>query len=135
MQQEQDNGLALTGLPEPERRRALTRFQAIRLYLEENVPLTQVAGVSSISLRTARYWVQRYQQDGLAGLARQARNDKDERKLSSDLQQLVEGLALRKPRLSAAAIHRKATETAKKQGGVSSRKGNLRTFRIAEARR
>ena len=117
MQQEQDSGLSfLTGLSESERMRALARFQAIRPFLEENVPLTRIAGVSSISLRTARYWVKRYRQDGLEGLARKERNDKDERKLSSALQQLIEGLALRKPRLSAAAIHRKAVETGKKRG-------------------
>ena len=117
MQQQQDIGLSLlTGLSESERMRALKRFQAIRPFLEEDVPLTRVAGVNSISLRTARYWVKRYRQDGLEGLARKERNDKDERKLSPDLQQLIEGLALRKPRLSAAAIHRKAVETAKKRG-------------------
>lgn len=72
MQQEQDGRLSfLTGLSECERMRALARFQAIRPFLEENVPLTQVVGVGSISLRTARYWVKRYRQDGLAGLAPQ----------------------------------------------------------------
>jgi len=117
MQQEQDSSLSfLTGLSESERMRALARFQAIRPFLEENVPLTRVAGVNSISLRTARYWVKRYRQDGLEGLARKERNDKDERKLSLALQQLIEGLALQKLQLSAASIHRKATETAMRRG-------------------
>jgi len=117
-EQESDSSL-LTGVPEAERLRALGRFQAIRPFLEENVPLTQVAADCNISLRTARYWVKRYRRSGLAGLIRKERNDKDERKLSHELQQIIEGLALRKPRLSAAAIHRKAVETAKARGDRS----------------
>ncbi len=112
MQQEQDKGLSLAALPERERTRALARFQAIRPFIEDNVPLSQLVSESSISLRTARYWIKRYRQEGLVGLARKERNDKDGRKLAPALQELIEGLALRKPQLSAAAIHRKAVETA-----------------------
>src|ERR1017187_7411704 len=112
MQQEQDSGLSLAELPERERTRALARFQAIRPFIEDDVPLSQLVAEPSISLRTARYWIKRYRQEGLVGLARKERNDKDGRKLAPALQGLMEGRALQKPPLSAAAIHRKAVETA-----------------------
>jgi putative transposase len=69
-----------------------------------------------ISLRTAKYWARRYHEEGLVGLARKSRNDKDQRKFSSTLQELIEGLALQKPRLSVASIHRKVVETAMSRG-------------------
>lgn len=80
------------------------------------MPLVQIAREQGIILRTARRWVKRYRQDGLAALARKERNDKDQRKLSATLQETIEGLALRKPRLSAATVHRKAVEAATKLG-------------------
>jgi putative transposase len=88
----------------------------IQPFLEDGVPLAQIAREQGIILRTARRWVKRYRQDGLAALARKERNDKAQRKLPATLQETIEGLALRKPRLSAATIHRKAVETAKKLG-------------------
>lgn len=80
------------------------------------MPLAQIAREQGIILRTARRWVKRYRQDGLAALARKERNDKDQRKLSATLQETIEGFALRKPRLSAATVHRKAVEAATKLG-------------------
>jgi putative transposase len=82
--------------------------------LEDGVPLTRLARERQIVLRTARRWVARYRKNGLAGLVRKERNDKDERKLAPQLQQIIEGLALSRPRLSAAAVHRKAVEAARK---------------------
>ena len=52
----------------------------------------------------------------MTGLARKERDDKDKRKLTPALQQLIEGLALRKPRPSSATIHREVAEAAKKLG-------------------
>src|SRR4051812_7861341 len=82
------------------------RFQLLRPFLEEGVPLRRVARERGLALRTARRWVAHYRRDGLAGLARKPRSDKDKRHLSVGLRQAIEGLALQKPRLSAAAIHR-----------------------------
>ena len=36
-------------------------------------------------------WVERYRENGLAGLARKEQNDKDERKLLPKLQEIIEG--------------------------------------------
>jgi putative transposase len=75
--------------------------------------LARIAREEGIVLRTARRWVRRYRIDGLAGLARKERGDIAKRRLAPSLQQVIEGLALRKPRLPAATIHRQVVETAK----------------------
>lgn len=66
-----------------------------------------------LPLQTARRWVARYREMGLVGLARGSRSDKGQhRQLSHELVQLIEGLALQKPPLSKAAIHRRVQEWA-----------------------
>ena len=106
----------MSSLPDEARALALARFQAIRPFLEDGIPLARIAREQGIILRTARRWVQRYRREGLAGLSRKERSDRDRRKLSPALQQVIEGLALTKPRLPAATIHRKVAETAKTLG-------------------
>jgi putative transposase len=49
-------------------------------------------------------------------LVRKPRISRGQHQLPADLQHCVEGLALRRPRLSAAAIHRKVAEVAKAHG-------------------
>jgi putative transposase len=107
---------SLSSLSESDRTLALERFQAIRLFLEDDVPLAQVARSAGISVRTAWYWVERYRKDGLAGLARKARHDKGRPHLSASLRQMIEGLALQKPCLSISTVHRKAIRAAEKLG-------------------
>ena len=51
---------SLSGLTDEARSRALARFQAIRPFLEDGVPLTQIAREQGLVLRTARRWVDRY---------------------------------------------------------------------------
>jgi putative transposase len=106
----------LTNLSEEERARALERFRLLRPYLENEATLLEVAGVAGVSLRAARYWIRRYRQEGLVGLARKTRRDKDRPKIAPDLLQLIEGLALRKPPLSAAAIQRQVAMVARDRG-------------------
>jgi putative transposase len=106
----------LTELSEAERSLALARFQILQPFLEAQLSLPKVAQAAGISLRAARYWVKRYHQAGLAGLARKSRYDKNQRKLSAALQEFIEGLALQKPRLSIATIHRQAAKAAEKLG-------------------
>jgi putative transposase len=102
----------LSSLSEAERARAMERFRLLRPFLEEEVSLPEIARIGGISLRTARYWVQRYREEGFAGLARKTRQDKKQPKTVAQLLQLIEGLALRKPPLSAAAIQRQVAEVA-----------------------
>ncbi len=81
----------MSSLPDEGRLRAFARFQIIRPFLEEGVPLTQIAQDQGLVLRTARRWVDRYRREGLAGLARKERNDKDKRKLAAPLRQTKVG--------------------------------------------
>lgn len=106
----------LTDLSEDERIRAMARFQAIQPFLEGGIPLIIAAASHGISLRTARYWVKRYRQAGLVGLARKERSDKSRQKLPAAFQQMIEGLSLRNPGLSVATIHRRVAEVANRQG-------------------
>jgi putative transposase len=106
----------LSELSDAERALALERFQVIRLFLEEGVPLSRIARDQAIPLRTAQRWVSRYRAAGLTGLARKARDDKNRPRLLPSLQEIIEGLALQKPRPSIATVHRKAIEAAAKLG-------------------
>ena len=95
---------------------ALDRFRRLRPHLEDGLPLARLARAEGIPLRTARRWVRRYRDHGLAGLARRPRADRGERTFPHDLVRLIEGLALRTPALSAAAIHRQVAAVARERG-------------------
>src|SRR6266700_1331761 len=107
----------LTELTDAQRAEALSHFQVIRPFLEDGIPLTRIATQHQLQLRTLRRWVYRYRTHGLAGLIRQSRKDKGEKRaVAAELQQLIEGLALQKPRRTMATIHREVTRIAKEQG-------------------
>lgn len=106
----------LTALAEATRQRALIRFQLLRPSLEAGVPLAQVARTAGLELRTVQRWVARYRILGLVGLARQPRSDRDRRRLSAELQTVIEGLALRKPPPTAAFVQRQIADIATKKG-------------------
>ena len=97
--------------------RAMTRFRLLRPFLEDDVPLTAVARAAEVPLSTAKRWVRRYRAQGLAGLARRSRADKGSgRVLIPLLQELIEGLALQKPRRSIAGIRRIVADAARDHG-------------------
>jgi putative transposase len=97
----------LSQLTEGERAQAMARLQVMRPFLEGQLELAAIAQQHSLSRRTLRRWVQRYDTEGLAGLVRQRRTDRGPpRRLSPALPQCVEGLALQTPPLSIAVIHR-----------------------------
>ena len=97
----------LSQLTEAERAQAMVRFQVLRPFLEGQVELTAIARQHSLSRRTLRRWIQRYNTRGLVGLVRRRRTDRGRpRRLSPALHQCVEGLALQTPPLSIAVIHR-----------------------------
>lgn len=97
----------LAGLTQHERDQATERYRVIRPFLEEGIPLAQIAMHRQETARTLRRWVHNYRRGGLAGLARKERTDAGKhRRLSDEARQLVEGLALQKPPLTAASIYR-----------------------------
>lgn len=103
----------LDGLTTEQRAVAMARFHILQPHLEGHIPLNHVAQQAGIAYRTAKRWLSGYRQSGLAGLARQPRHDKGlKRGITAALQQLVEGLALQKPPLSVAVIHRQASQFA-----------------------
>jgi putative transposase len=93
----------------------MERFAVLRPHLEEHVPLAQAAPQAGIALRTAERWLSRYRRTGLAGLARPVRSDADGHRLPADLVAFIEGMGLKKPRASAATIHRRIECVAKEQ--------------------
>jgi hypothetical protein len=56
---------SLSSLSDDERTLALARFQILRPFLEDGVPLARVAREQNVILRTARRWVRRYRREGL----------------------------------------------------------------------
>ena len=106
----------LATIPEAERNKALNRFQILRPFLEDDISLTELAREAEIPLRTARRWVADYRANGLSGLVRKRREDKGRHRISKHYQETIEGLALQRPRLSAAAIHRRSVAIADKLG-------------------
>ena len=81
------------------------------------MPLARLARERGLQLRRLQRWVRAYRQEGLDGLALHIRADRGERRrVSVELQQVIEGLALRRPPLSRAAVHREAVTIARAQG-------------------
>src|SRR6266849_4259054 len=72
----------------------------------------QVARRHGLQLRRLQRWLRAYRRQGLAGLARKSYTDRGHRVLPADLEQLIEGLALGRPRLSCAAVHREVATVA-----------------------
>jgi putative transposase len=98
---------ALSALTETQRTQALTRFQLIRPFLHDGVPLPHIASTHQLSMRTLRRWVQQYRAYGLTGLSKAPRKDQGHRRsVTPELQHVIEGLALQKPRRTMAHIHR-----------------------------
>jgi putative transposase len=88
----------------------------LRPHLDEGVPLAAVARAAGVPLRTLERWARRYRTQGLAGLARQPRADRGRHRFPGEVLALIEGLALRRPPPTAAAIHRQLLAVAREKG-------------------
>lgn len=106
---------SLAALADADRHLARARFQLLRPHLEDHMPLTQLAVVHGRPLRTLQRWTAAYRRAGLAGLARAPRRDHGTRRLPAPLVALVEGLALRSPRPTAATVYRQVGAVAQDQ--------------------
>jgi len=95
---------------------ALERFQVIRPFLDKEASLSKIARECDMQLRTAQRWVSSYRAEGMVGLARKGRADAGCPRHSPDLQRVIEGLCLQKPRPSIATVHRNAVDVARKLG-------------------
>ena len=98
------------------REAAIMRFAVLKPHLEDGVSLTQAATDARVAVRTAHRWLANYRASGLSGLARSARSDTGQRKLAAEVVGLIEGMALRKPQPSVAAIYRRVSAVAQGHG-------------------
>src|SRR5690348_3745151 len=76
----EDPGLA--ALSESARQVALDRFGVLRPYLEDGVPLSEVARQHGLQLRRVERWLHAYRRRGVSGLARKAYSDRGHPALS-----------------------------------------------------
>jgi putative transposase len=120
MEQEQHLAPALAACTEEERQQAMARFAVLRPHLNEDIPLSEAARDAGVPLRSVQRWLARYRVAGLVGLVRATRSDTGHRKLPAELVAVIEGMALRKPRPSIAAIHRKMTDSIGFSGKIPS---------------
>lgn len=90
---------------------ALMRWRILCRHVEDGVPLTTLAALEGIGLRTLQRWHAAHKRDGISGLAT-ANRGTTQRRSNPELVALVEGLALLKPRLPVATIARKANRVA-----------------------
>jgi predicted dithiol-disulfide oxidoreductase (DUF899 family) len=98
---------ALLSLAESDRKLALDRYRILRPHIEDERTLSVVASEAGIAYSTAQRWVSLYRRFGLTALVRKRRSDRGQRRaLSAKLRQVVEALALEKPPLPIAALHR-----------------------------
>lgn len=96
---------------------ALARFRLLRPVLENEVSVAAASRANGIPVPTLRRWLHLYVRHGMSGLQRRSRSDRGERrKVSGDLAAIIEGLALERPRRSAAAIHRIVRDAAAHDG-------------------
>jgi putative transposase len=109
--------IALASLSESARKVALDRFRLLQPHLEEKRPLRMVARDARIGYRTAQRWVMRYRKCGLVGLARDDRSDRGRRRaITPALKDILEALALQKPPMPIAALHRQLCRIAVERG-------------------
>jgi len=110
--QEHDGASGLATCTEAQRQQAMARFAILRPHLNEGVLLSEAARDAGVPLRSVQRWLARYRAAGLVGLIRAPRSDTGNRKLPGELVEVIEGMALHKPRPSVAAIHRTITALA-----------------------
>jgi putative transposase len=106
----------LAELREKDRDLAWSRWLVIAPTVEEDVPLTRAAAHAGVPISNGTAVACAHRQDGLSGLARKPRSDYGRRRTQSGLVSLIEALALRRPRLTAASIPRQVHQTAREQG-------------------
>lgn len=99
---------------------------ALRAHLHGGVPLASAATDAGVSVRTIQRWLARYAASGPAGLARPLRPEAGTRSFSSEIIELIEGMALTKPPASIATIHRRIMRVADERGWRPPSYGSVR---------
>ncbi len=115
----EDKSPALAELTDAQREQAMTRFRVLRSHVERGVALPRAAQAAGVGLQTVERWLARYRADGLTGLVRRTREDRGRRRLPVEAVELIEGLFLKKPRPSAAAVYRRVLTLCKERQWAS----------------
>lgn len=97
----------LASFSDEEREKAMKKYQIISPYLEGQMPLHKIVAHSNYSIRTIRYWLKHYRDNGLVGLLAKQRRDKGDMELDEKVRAIVKKLFLTNKNLSLATIHRK----------------------------
>lgn len=96
---------------------AYKKFKIIQPYLEADIALKDIFKINGIPIRTMRRWISQYRENGLSGLKRKERSDKNKRRsIDSEMEDLTKAFALSKPRLSITTIQRKVKNLAEQKG-------------------
>lgn len=96
--------------------KAIARFRLLQLHLEKDIPLARVAAEGGIAERTLRRWLAAWRAEGIAGLERDGAAMPGSQRLAPEIEALVRSMATRRPRPTAATIHRKVQAEAKARG-------------------
>lgn len=97
--------------------KALARFRLLQPHLEQDIPLARIAVERGIAERTLHRWLAAWRTHGILGLEPARRSDAGvARRLAPEIEALVRSLATRRPRPTAAAIHRKVQAEATARG-------------------
>jgi putative transposase len=108
-----DGSRTLTEVPERAREQALARFAELRPCLERGVPMAALARELGVTPQTVARRLARYRRQGLAGLVARPRRDRGTHRLPAELQRLIAGLALERPRRSLVALQGEAARVAR----------------------
>jgi len=94
----------------------MRRWEVLRPHVEDGVPLVQAARDAGVAPRTAQRWLAAFRTGGLIALGRQSRADAGRLRTRAELVEVVQGLALTRPRPSVATITRRTAALAAERG-------------------
>lgn len=100
----------------PETGVEMRRWEVLRPHVQDGVPLSQAARDAGVAPRTAQRWLAAFRAGGLAALGRQSRVDAGRLRTQTELVEVIQGLALTRPRPSVATITRKTAALAAERG-------------------
>ncbi|KMY41503.1 Mu transposase C-terminal domain-containing protein [Peribacillus loiseleuriae] len=98
---------SLTQCTEVQLEEAHRKYLIIHSYLLKSKSLEVISAEENISIRTLRYWIQKYQELGLRGLVRMERTDKRNVKVDLAIQDQVKKIFLSNKGISITSIYRR----------------------------
>ncbi len=94
----------------------MRKWEVLRAHVQDGVSLARPAREAGVAPRTAQRWLSQFRAGGLAALGRQSRADAGQLRTQAELVEVIQGLALTRPRPSVATITRKAAALAADHG-------------------